>query len=250
MNHSRISLLTAVLVLFLLLLSGCSLKSAEAVDVSISAPVAGSEETACAATDEGRGLDADADAPGKVWIAMNLNDTCTVVNAENERIELDSGMCDGTMEISDEHVAMDWDSSPIIHLQVPYSEYFAVTFSSTKALFYVVWEDHFQKMEGTGFQTIRVTENSFRIEGTDMDYELRIMVQNNDEEEMLVDGSGAAFFDYSYEDGNITMLSDTQYYYRLCATYDEATIVGGTAQENESVVVTPGTYPAAGGENP
>ena len=131
-----------------------------------------------------------------MWIAVYVGGSYQVRNEKGQVLLYEDGACNGDMPVYEttcDYLA----ESPLDYFRVPYARELRVTCGSNtgREAFLADWDVRFQKLYGSGIETVRMTPDEASICGTEMTYELRFFRDNAANRLLVLEGDGAGAAD-------------------------------------------------------
>ena len=162
-----------------------------------------------------------------MWIAVYAGGSYQVRNEKGQVLLYEDGACNGDMPVYEttcDYLA----ESPLDYFRVPYARELRVTCGSNtgREAFLADWDVRFQKLYGSGIETVRMTPDEASICGTEMTYELRFFRDNAANRLLVLEGDGA---------GELTVSSGRR---RLTAESDAAFAISSEVRRRSSVLAS------------
>ncbi len=143
------------------------------------------------------------DNEDSVWLNIVLRDSnYTITNAEGEKLTIADGLVGGTMPILQR--TFFGEASVTLRFKVPFSESFTFTCDNSDAdnYYHVSWGEQFASADGTGMESVTITQSDVQLTGDNMEYQVRYSFAPEASYKAFLSGSNETFvmFEQS-EDG-------------------------------------------------
>lgn len=178
--------------------------------------------------------------PPSSWIAVYAGGSYQVRNEKWQVLLYEDGACNGDMPVYEttcDYLA----ESPLDYFRVPYARELRVTCGSNtgREAFLADWDVRFQKLYGSGIETVRMTPDEASICGTEMTYELRFFRDNAANRLLVLEGDGAGELTVSSGRRRLTAESDAAFQYALNEDYTETFLADTVPAQSKLTIRDP-----------
>lgn len=175
-----------------------------------------------------------------MWIAVYAGGSYQVRNEKGQVLLYEDGACNGDMPVYEttcDYLA----ESPLDYFRVPYARELRVTCGSNtgREAFLADWDVRFQKLYGSGIETVRMMPDEASICGTEMTYELRFFRDNAANRLLVLEGDGAGELTVSSGRRRLTAESDAAFQYALNEDYTETFLADTVPAQTELTIRDP-----------
>lgn len=176
---------------------------------------------------------------GRMKIALDVDGKYRIENQQGTVFTFDKMKTGGDMPIYNSYVENNFDETSIAYFEIPESDTIRVYFENDATVLYIIRNDAFQKVIGTGIQEVYVTTDSMEINGTNSNCSVRYFQNNETKRVITVQGNCADTLLVDLQQSDLLIWCDAEFKYALNEAFTETIFSGTVAAQSNLTIRNP-----------